>query len=153
MQLLNISQKPLKTTKRSKPSKPMSKKQADAMTLPERIRAAYSKDAVAAITGTIWGSSIPVGTWWTAHHDLASHPLMWMPVLGGIGWSAIKMYSFNRQAFRLDTETATNISAAGAVALTEVLMSFSPHLWVSVLFLAILSATNGIFASVNLQTK
>lgn len=102
---------------------------------------------LAAVLGFILGGFVPVATFTVTHCEVATHPALWLLVLGGLAYSSLSVYAWARQAFNAATK------AAGFVLLLEGTMTFSGLLWLSACALLVLVTINGICAACALQRR
>ncbi len=112
-------------------------------TILEQIRLAW-KNKVAASTAAIFGGFVPVATYTLAHYETEATPLMWLPVSGGLAFSAITLAQWGRQVF------GNWPKSIGFVVLIESVMTFSATNWLALTALTLLAAINAIACSVNL---
>jgi hypothetical protein len=114
----------------------------------DQVRRAFAPQRrLSAALGFILGGFVPVATFTIVHHEVATYPLLWILVAGGLLYSALSVYTWAKQTFTLTAK------ALGFVLLTEGAVTFAHTSWLSVAGLTILVTINGICATVALQTR
>lgn len=110
-----------------------------------QVRAAFARGPVAAVLGTLLGAAVPVGVYRLVHCELAAletwrdpRALKAIFVVGGLLFSASKVFAWGRQAFR------SPLLALGFVVLAEGAMTFSSEACLSIGALVYLTAINAI---------
>lgn len=101
---------------------------------------------LSALVGLILGGFVPLASYTLVHLEVATRPLLWVLVAGGLIYSAISVYAWARQAF------GYRLKALGFVVLLEGTLTFCSVQWLSLAGLAILMVLNGVTAAVTLQT-
>lgn len=97
------------------------------------------------ITGALLGALVPVGTYTIGHGEMTDPiSVQGAMVLGGLGFSAVSVYCWGRQAFN------SKFKAACFVLLIELMMSFAQTSWLSQVALGFLIAINAISNGSNL---
>lgn len=100
--------------------------------------AARRSNRSALICGSMVGGFVPLATFVVAHYETASTPMMWLPVAGGLAYSAMTVFQWARVAYKHP------LKALGFVVLLESVMTFSATTWLSLAALAMLIAINAI---------
>ncbi len=112
----------------------------------DQARAAFSRGGrLSAFVGLILGGFVPLASYTLIHLEVATRPLLWILVCGGLIYSAISVYGWALQAFHY------RLKALGFVILLEGTLTFCSVRWLSLAGLAILMVINGLSAAVMLQ--
>jgi len=118
------------------------------MNVVEQMRRAFaSGHRLSGLMGLILGGFIPVAVYSLVHVEVATHPLFWAMVVGGLAYSAISVFTWAKQAFHM------GIKALGFVLLLEGTVTFATERWLGLSGLVILIVINGVSAAVALQVK
>lgn len=120
------------------------------MSAVEQVRRAFAPgQRLPAVMGFALGGIMPAASYTLVHarEGVASNPLLWILVAGGLLYSAPSVFNWARQAFQ------GQVKALGFVILIEGVATFARIHWISYAGLAVLVAINGISAAVALQVK
>lgn len=122
------------------------------LTVVEQVRQAFRRDGrLAAVIGLLLGSSFPAMTFGLIHFILPQHPekwiLLWVIAVGGLVYSAPKVYRWGVSAW------GSKFEAAGMVLLLEGIMTFVPGLWLPSIALLWIVFINGVYSACRLQIR
>lgn len=98
-----------------------------------------------ALLGFLVGAFVPLASYTVVHAEVATRPLMWFLVAGGLLYSSISVYTWAVQMFHW------RLRALGFVVLLECTLTFCGILWLGLAGLAILMLLNALNAAVALQ--
>jgi hypothetical protein len=120
---------------------------SDTASTPDVVSQIYTafRHPVPLLVGGLLGGLVPTGTYTIGHGELTDPvSLQGAMVLGGLGFSAITVYLWGRQAF------GSRVKAACFVLLIELMMSFSHTAWLSAVALSFLIGINAVANGCNL---
>ena len=106
--------------------------------------ATHKSNRIAMTAGFILGSFVPAASYELVHYEVASQPMLWILVTGGLTYSALTVYQWAKVAFKHPAK------ALGFVVLLEGILTFSASAWLSGSALALLVAINGVSAGCQL---
>ena len=120
----------------------------DARSVIDQIKIAFSVSVIGAVIGIVIGASIPLATYWTAHHEWKEFWSIFSALIcGGLLVSAKSVFLWSKDAFR------DSWKAFGFVVLIEGTMIFSHTTWLAYMCLGILMFINAIAAGAGLVIK
>src|SRR5712692_7549176 len=102
------------------------------------------KNRLPLAAGFLLGGFVPVASYTVAHQEVATNPILWLLVVGGLAYSATTIFQWAKIAFR------HAVKALGFVVLLEGVMTFSHVSWLGYAALGFLLAINGIATGSNL---
>jgi hypothetical protein len=138
-----------KTTK-SAPAKTLSYEQFQRLTVIQQVRRAFMPGArLAAVVGSVLGGAIPISTYVIIHHPLgvATYPMLWLLVAGGLLYSAPTVFNWATAAF------GSKVKAAGFTLLMEGILTFVHIKELTYLSLGVLVFINVVSAACSLQIR
>lgn len=98
-----------------------------------------------ALLGFSVGAFVPLASYMVVHTEVATRPLMWFLVAGGLLYSSTSVYTWAVQMFHW------RLRALGFVVLLESTLTFCGIRWLGLAGLAILMLLNALNAAVALQ--
>lgn len=114
----------------------------------KQVQIAFNRrNRLATALGFLMGGFVPSATYTVAHFEVATRPLMWLMVVGGLLFSAVTVYKWASLALN------SNIKAVGFVILLEGVMTFAATPWLSFAGLFMLACVNGIATGSNLVNR
>lgn len=132
-------------TKRASALTSESRNKNNDLSIVDQVRTAtFRQNRLATVMGFLLGSTIPLCTYWIAHHETNDRPMMWLLAAGGLIYSAKTVFDWASVAFKHPAK------ALGFVVLLEGVMTFSATPWLGWLCLILLMAINGVSAGCQL---
>ncbi len=122
--------------------------QFERLTMIQQTRRSFSRGArLAGVIGLIIGGFVPVATYTVVHFEVASNPLLWVLVAGGLIYSALTVFQWAKNAF------GSTVKAIGFCILLEGILTFAHSMPLSLSALAVLVFVNAVSAACALQVR